>query len=193
VVSRSDRENGIGDMQIYPFMLGWTNLVTDLKLDVRLGIYAPTGDYEAGTLANTGKNYWTFEPGIMASWLSSKYGTEVTLYTAMDFNTKNDDTDYESGTSFHADLTVAQHLPFLGGFIGVGANGFYYDQIEGDSGSGAVLGDFESLTWGVGPVISYVRQVGKTQVIAEVKWLPELDVDKRLEGDYIWFKVVCLF
>jgi hypothetical protein len=111
----------------------------------------------------------------------------------MDFNTKNDDTDYESGTSFHADLTVAQHLPFLGGFIGVGANGFYYDQIEGDSGSGAVLGDFESLTWGVGPVISYVRQVGKTQVIAEVKWLPELDVDKRLEGDYIWFKVVCLF
>jgi len=43
------------------FILGWTNSV-DMKYDVRLGIYAPTGEYEKGQLANAGRNYWTFEP-----------------------------------------------------------------------------------------------------------------------------------
>ena len=62
-----DTANGFGDLTIYPFMLGWTNLAPDLKVDARLGIYLPTGDYEVGQLANVGKNYWTFEPGIMVS------------------------------------------------------------------------------------------------------------------------------
>ncbi len=54
-----DRANGIGDITLYPFMLGWTGLNGDLKYDVRLGIYAPTGDYDKGKLANVGKNYRT--------------------------------------------------------------------------------------------------------------------------------------
>jgi hypothetical protein len=89
----------------------------------------------------------------------------------------------ESGASFHVDATVAQHLPSFGGFIGVGANGFYYKQITGDSGSGARLGDFEGMTTGVGSVLSYVRPMGKTQLVAELKWLPGLDVEKRMKGD----------
>ena len=31
------------------------------------------------------------------------------------------------------------------------------------------------------------------QLLAEVKWLPELDVDKRMKGDYVWFKLGVLF
>ena len=188
-----DSANGIGDIALYPFMLGWTNILPDLKLDTRLSIFAPTGAYEAGQLANAGKNYWTFEPGIMASWLSSKIGTEVSLYAGVDFNTANDATDYTSGTSLHLDATIAQHLPLGKGFIGVGANGFYYQQITGDTGTGARLGDFESMTSGVGPVLSYAQKVGQTDLVAEVKWLPELDVDHRLKGDHIWFKLALLF
>jgi len=194
VFSASDKADGIGDLTLIPFMLGWTNILPDFKLDTRLSIFAPTGEYEAGRLANVGKNYWSFEPGVMASWLSSKIGTEVSLYTGVDFNLENSDTAYTSGTSLHLDLTVAQHLPLFGGFVGVGANGFYYQQLTGDSGSGARLGDFEGMTYGVGPVVSYVRPLGnKTQLLAEVKWLPELDVEKRLKGDYVWFKLGLLF
>ena len=40
-------------------------------------------------------------------------------------------------TQFHVDFTVAEHLPLFGGIIGIGANGFYYQQVTGDSGSGA--------------------------------------------------------
>ncbi len=194
VVSARDTANGIGDMTIIPFMLGWTNILPDLKLDSRLSVFAPTGDYDQGHLANVGKNYWTFEPGIMASWLSSKIGTEVSLYTGVDFNTRNDATDYTSGTSLHLDATVAQHLPLFGGFVGLGANGFYYKQLTGDSGSGARLGGLEGMTVGVGPVLSYVRPLRKTSLLlAEVKWLPELDVEKRMQGDFVWFKLGMMF
>jgi hypothetical protein len=173
-----DTDNGFGDMTLYPFMLGWKK--GDLKYDVRVGIYAPTGGYDVGHLANTGRNYWTFEPGASISWLSSKIGTEVTLFAGLDFSTENEDTDYQSGNAIHLDATVAQHLP-LGklGIAGVGANVFYYQQITGDSGSGAKLGGLEGRTVGVGPVASFATKIGKSDVVAEVKWLPELDVEKR--------------
>jgi hypothetical protein len=190
---RRDTANGIGDITLLPFMLGWTN-GTDLKYDLRLGAYAPTGEYDAGHLANVGKNYWTFEPGASVSWLSSKIGLEVSAFAGVDFNTRNDATDYQTGDQFHLDLTIAEHLPLLGGFIGVGANGFLYEQITSDSGSGATLGDFKGGTLGVGPVLSYATKLrAKTDLVAEVKWLPELDVKRRLSGDYVWFKIALVF
>jgi hypothetical protein len=188
----SDTSSGLGDLTLYPFILGWTN-GPDLKYDVRLGVYAPSGEYTQGALANLGKNFWTFEPTLSVSWLSSKIGTEVTVFAGMDFNTENSATDYQTGIEFHLDGTVAQHLPLFGGFVGVGANGFYYQQITGDSGSGAVLGSFEGRTVGVGPVLSYVHNIGKTSLVAELKWLPELDVQNRMKGDWIWFKLALVF
>jgi hypothetical protein len=61
---------------------------------------------------------WSDEPGINASWLSSKIGFELSAFVALDFSTRNDATDYQSGDGFHPEATVAQHLLLLGGFIG---------------------------------------------------------------------------
>ena len=191
--AKRDTANGFGDITLYPFMLGWTGLGGDLKYDVRLGIYVPTGEYHEGDLANVGKNYWTFEPAVSLSYLSSKIGLEVSAFAGVDFNTKNNDTEYRTGDQFHLDVTVAEHLPLFGGLIGVGATGFYYQQINGDSGSGAVLGDLKGRTAGIGPVLSYVTKVWKKDLVAEVKWLREYDVNNRLEGDYIWFKLAMQF
>ena len=190
---RTDSAAGLGDITLYPFMLGWTH-GADIKYDVRLGVYAPTGDFDVGELANTGRNHWTFEPSASFSWLSSKIGTEATVFGGFDFNTENPDTDYTSGTSFHVEATLAQHLP-VGkvGIFGLGANAFYYRQIGGDSGAGAEFGGFEGLTAGVGPVLSFVRKIKSAEFAAEVKWLPELDVEKRMKGDYVWFKFGVVF
>jgi len=191
---RRDTVNGFGDILILPLMFGWKK--GDVSYGATFGVYAPTGDYEQGRLANLGKNYWTFEPGASVSWLSSKIGTEASAFAGFDFSTRNDKTDYQSGDVFHLDATVAQHLPLFGGFAGVGANGFYYQQISSDSGSGAALGDFEGRTVGVGPVLSYAAKIGrntKADLAAEVKWLPELDAEKRLKGDTVWFKLALLF
>ena len=188
-----DTAGGIGDILLYPFMLGWTGRNADLKYDVRLGVYAPTGDYEEGKLANVGKNYWTFEPAASLSYMSSKTGFELSAFAGMDFNTKNPDTKYRSGTQFHLDITVAQHLSLFGGIIGIGANGFYYRQVSSDSGSGAILGDFKGHTLGIGPVLSCVTKIWGKDFAAEAKWLPEMDVEKRLKGDYVWFKLAMSF
>jgi hypothetical protein len=93
---------------------------------VRFSVCAPTGELVKGKLANVGKNFWTFEPAVSLGYLSSKIGLEVTAFTGLDFNTGNDSTDYQSGDQFHLDVTIAEHLPLLGGFIGVGVNGYYY-------------------------------------------------------------------
>jgi hypothetical protein len=188
-----DKDSGIGDIALYPFLLGWTALNGELKYDVRLYIYAPTGNYDKGKLANLGKNYWTFEPNVSVSYISSKIGLELSVFAGMDFNTENHKTDYRTGTQFHIDCTVAEHLPLFGGIIGVGANVFYYQQITGDSGSGATLGDFKGRTVGVGPVLSYSTKIWKKDLVAEVKWLPEIEVKNRPKGDIIWFKLGMVF
>ncbi|MGA9912569.1 MAG: transporter [Paraburkholderia sp.] len=184
-------DNSFGDIQLLPVMFGWEQ--GDLKWQGTFGIYAPTGNFEKGALANIGKNYWTFEPGAAASYLSSKYGFELTAFTGFDFNTENGTTNYQTGDQFYLDGTLAQHLPLLGGFVGAGANGFFYQQITGDSGSGARLGGFEGMTAGVGPAVSYAYSVGDLDVAAEFKWLPEISVSNRLNGNTLWFKLAVSF
>lgn len=45
------------------------------------------------------------------------------------------------------------------------------------------------MTAGIGPEISYAYGVGGLDVAAEVKWLPEIGVSNRLNGDTVWFKL----
>jgi hypothetical protein len=182
-----DTSNGFSDIEVFPLMFGWK--YGDFKWESRFGIYAPSGGFTAGQLANVGKNYWTFEPVLAASFLSTKIGLELTGFAGLDFNTENGATDYQTGNQFHLDLTAAQHLPLFGGIGGVGANGFFYQQWTGDSGGGARLGGFEGMTTGVGPVVSYAYRLGKFDLAAEVKWLPEIDVTNRLSGNIVWFKI----
>jgi hypothetical protein len=192
-----DSATGLGDIVVYPLMVVWKK--NDLKYIAQFGVYAPTGAYEKGKLANLGKNYWTFEPAVAVSWISSKIGTEVTAYAGFDFNTRNNATDYLSGTSFHFDSTVAQHLP-LGKdtVIGVGANIFYFRQITADDYPipeelpeqlRGKLGGFEGRVDGVGPEISLITKAGKVNVVAELKWLPDSNVEHRVKGDTVWLKI----
>jgi len=191
-VRRSSSVNSLGDIVLMPLMLNY-NVCTNLNVNFRTGIYAPTGDYEVGRLANTGKNFWTIEPTVGLMYFGVNNGREASVFFGADFNTENPDTSYQSGTQVHVDGTLAQHVPLLGGLAGVGVNGFWYEQITGDSGSGANFGDFKAHTTGVGPVLSCVFKLGKVDMIAEVKWLHELDTTKRLEGDIVWFKLVAKF
>lgn len=191
-IHRSDSIDGIGDIVLMPLMLNY-KVNPDFNINARLGIYAPTGSYKVGRLANAGKNFWTFEPKIGFMYFGQKNGREASLLTGFDFNTENDDTNYQSGTQWVADGTLAQHFPLWGGLAGVGITGYWYEQIEGDSGSGATFGDFEGRTAGLGPVLSYSGKIRDTAVTAEIKWLHEFETKNRLEGDYFWAKLVFKF
>ena len=93
----------------------------------------------------------------------------------------------------HFDAGVQQIFPVGSGYMTAGAEGFYFDQVTADSGSGAALGDFKGMTSGLGPVLGYIRPLGTQSVAFELKWLAELDTKKRLEGDYIWLRMAYKF
>jgi hypothetical protein len=158
-----------------------------------LSVYAPTGEFETGRLANPGRNYWTFDPTFQVSYNNEKTGFNAAIFTGVTLNTENNATDYQSGAAFHVDASVQQLLPLGPGFVSVGFNAFWYEQIEGDSGSGATLGDFKGRDIGIGPALGYILPVGENTFVAEARWLPELETKRRLEGDFFWLKLVYQF
>ena len=188
---RSSSADGIGDLCLMPLLMAWKQ--DCWQFDLALPIYAPTGDYDAGRLANPGLNHWTFDPTFGAAFANEKTGFNFATHAGFAFSTENSDTNYQNGTVFHCDASAQQLLPLGPGFIGLGVEAFYQQQINGDSGSGATLGDFRGRTLGVGPVISYILPVGGSTLVAEARWLPELDTNRRLEGDYFWLKVAYQF
>jgi hypothetical protein len=190
-VARTDSVTSFGDISVIPAMLAWKS--GSWQFDALLTVYAPTGDYEVGRLANTSMNYWTFEPTIGVNYNNEKTGFNFALHTGITLNTENSDTDYKSGSVLHTEASITQLLPLGKGFLGIGANAFLYEQVTGDSGAGATLGSFESSSVGVGPALTYLLPIGKNTLVAEVKWIPEHDTRKRLEGDGIWVKIAWQF
>jgi len=190
--SRSDSVSGLSDIAIIPAVLVWKT--GSWQYDIALPIYAPTGDYEAGQLANLGLNYWTFDPTFGIVYNNPKTGFNAALHAGVTFNTENSDTDYDSGSVLHAEVSVQQLLPTKVGIFGFGVNVFLYEQITDDSGAGAVNGGFQGRSLGVGPVLDYIVPTEKNGTfVFELKWLPELDTENRVEGDYIWFKAAWQF
>jgi hypothetical protein len=191
-VRREDKVDGFGDITLLPVGLAWKK--GDWQFGGRLPVYAPTGSYKVGRLANPGLNYWTFDPTVSLAYSSEKSGFNSALFAGMTFNTENNDTNYQSGSVLHFEASVQQLLPLGPGFIGLGAEAFVYDQVTGDSGSGAVLGDFKGRSMGIGPAIDYLLAFkNRSALVIEFRWLPELDTKNRLEGDYSFLKIAYKF
>lgn len=191
-VRRTDEESGIGDIILMPLMFNY-NVNPDFNINTRLTVYAPTGSYKVGRLANTGKNFWSIEPMIGLMYFGQKNGVEATLFAGLTINQENPDTDYKSGNQFHIDGTLAQHLPFAGGLSSIGVTGYYYEQVAGDSGAGATFGDFRAMTTGIGPSFSYVKKLNGSELLTELKWLHETSTRNRLKGDTVFLKAMLKF
>jgi len=191
-VGRHSKVSGFGDLTVVPVMLAWKT-ADNWQVSALMPIYAPTGSYQEGRLGNPGLNYWTFDPMASVAYLNKQSGFNAMLQAGYSMNTENPDTDYQSGSLLHFDAAIQQILPVGSGFLTLGAEGFYFDQLTCDSGSGAVLGCFKGLTAGLGPVLGYIQPIGKESLALELKWLAEMNTKNRLEGDYIWLKAVYKF
>ena len=106
------------------------------------------------------------------------------MFFGADFNRKRGH-ELQTGTQLHLDGTLAQHFPLWGGLAASGINGYWYEQVTGDSGSGAKFGDFKGRTAGLGPVVSYVTKIGGQDVIAEMKWLHELETKSGSKATHL--------
>lgn len=191
-IRRSDSASGLGDVLLLPFMVNYS-VSPALNYNFRLGVYAPTGDYQKGQLANQGKNFWTIEPTLAVIYLNPVTGREFSVFLGTDFNSENSDTDYKSGSQVHLEATASQHFPLWGGLGGIGVSGFWYEQVEGDSGDGATFGSFKARSTGVGPAVSWTGKMFGEDSVIEFKWLHESGVRRRPEGDTLFLKAVFKF
>jgi len=191
-VGRHSKVSGFGDLTVVPVMLGWKTS-DNWQISALMPIYAPSGSYKEGRLGNPGLNYWTFDPMVGVAYTNKQSGFNAMLQAGYAMNTENPDTDYQSGSLMHFDAAIQQILPVGSGFLTLGAEGFYFDQVTCDSGSGAVLGCFKGKTAGLGPVLGYIQPLGTDSLAVELKWLAETDTKNRLEGDYVWLKAAYKF
>lgn len=174
-------KSGLGDIIVSPFLVTWHHSKNLHSVVSLVDVYAPTGSYDKNRLANTSRNYWTFEPVFAVSYLSDQ-GWEGSGKFMYDFNTPNHDTNYRSGQEFHFDYTAAKHF----GKFALGVGGYYYHQTTDDSGAGAPPGGFRGKAFAVGP--QFIYEGAKAGVI--LKYQIETHSENRPEGNTLWFKLL---
>jgi hypothetical protein len=145
-----------------------------------VAVNVPIGDYQDGQIANIAFNHWAADPFVTFTWLDPAIGIDVSAAAGVTFNSENPATDYKTGNEFHLEGAVSKIFSqqFSAGIVG-----YYYNQLTGDSGSGAVLGPFEGEVAAIGGTAGFNFQVGRLPVSTRVKYYHEFDVTNRLEGN----------
>ena len=180
--SFGDDKTSYGDITLVPGIFYWNN-GDKWHFSQSFYLVVPVGDYDENDAANTGLNYWTFETDFAATYLDQETGKDYSVVVGYGYNTENDDTDYQSGDEFHIDYVFNQ---FLSESLAIGIHGFYFKQLSGDSGDGALLGDFKAEASGIGPAVMWIPPKYEGNVAFVAKWLNEYDSENRLEGDHVF-------
>lgn len=169
----------IGDSLITPFAFYWNLGGFNVKLAQY--VVAPTGHYDPNAVINVGRNYWAFDTQLGITWFHKETGTELSVLPGLMVNTTNQATDYRTGTEFHLDFMVNQ---FVMPSLALGVQGYWYEQIEADSGRGAVLGPFMGESFGLGPALMWVPESTKGRYAVVLKWTHDISNTNRLNGDW---------
>jgi len=170
-----------GDVLLWP-SLRWNHGVHNYMVYGMTNL--PVGSYEADRLVNLGFGHWALDGGAGYTYFDPAKGHEFSVVTGFTYNFENTHIDYKNGIDWHTDWGLSQ---FLNKQFFVGAVGYWYQQITGDSGSGATLGPFKSRVGGIGPQIGYIFPVGNDyQGLLNLKSYWEFDAKNRPEGWNFW-------
>jgi len=147
-----------------------------------LYVYAPTAKYDPDRLANPGMNIWTFSPAVGYTHLFQKGTLEMSLLGAVDFYTRNSDTDYKNAPVWRLDALLVKRTASGWGF---GAAGGWIQQLSDDSGPTADrLNGFKGRSFGLGPVITFGKKwSGGEHLDLSLRYIDEFSVKNRFEGE----------
>jgi hypothetical protein len=158
VLSGSESDSNTGFADLYPSVnLRWNHDVHNTMFYIMGGV--PVGSYAVDRLANIGLNHWSLDAGGGYTYLNTKTGREFSVVAGLTYNFKNPDTDYQNGINAH---------------------------LTGDSGSGAVLGNFKSRVYALGPQVGYLFKMGESEAYLNLKGYWEFGAENRPEGYNVW-------
>ncbi|WP_249127750.1 SphA family protein [Bradyrhizobium lablabi] len=112
----------------------------------------PSGTYDSTRLANLSIGFVGVDAGGGYTYLNPKTGQEFSVVAGFSFNGTNTALDYRNGIDFHADFAASQ---FIGKSVHAGLVGYIYQQVTGDSGTGAKLGDNKGTAVAIGPQVGF--------------------------------------
>jgi hypothetical protein len=183
-VNAEDSVTGFGDPTLAASM-GWHHRDgQDFRAwSLYTAVFIPVGDYQKGRLANIGANHWGVDLGSAFTLGNFDTGRELSGTVGFTFNAKNPDTDYRSGTEFHIEAAYTQHLP-KGWSVGLVS--YFYQQLTGDSGPGATLGDFKGRVASIGPEVGYSFKAADRTIGLNLRWYHEFAAQNRVEGNAVY-------
>lgn len=177
----SQSVTGFGDI-IPQFVLKWNEGVNNYMTYVTGDI--PVGSYDPDRLANLGLGHGVMDGGVGYTYLDPGTGREFSIVGGLTYNFENPDTDYKNGIDGHIDWAASQ---FLNEHVHVGVAGYAFQQLTGDSGEGATLGDFKSRVFGIGPQVGYKFEASDaTDGYVNLKGYYEFGAKNRAEGWNVW-------
>jgi hypothetical protein len=171
---------GFADFIFSPLTVGIHFSPTN-HLAIGTMIFAPTGPFTRGNLANLGAGAWTVMPHIAHTYLWKDQGLELDNFVGFDIYSENRTTEYRSGTMFHWDAMLLKYLArnrFAAGAI-IGN----LTQITDDTGLLANrLHGFRGRGWGAGPNVLYVARLENPMVTLQFRAVPEFAMTNLTQG-----------
>jgi hypothetical protein len=175
-VNVTDAEVNLSDFFAQSFV-GWH--AGNFHWQVGIGGVIPSGTYVLGQLSNVSLNRPAIDVSAAVTWLDPAIGWDLSAAAGFTFNWINKATDYKTGDEFHLEWGATKYITKQ---FTLGLVGYYYQQLTGDSGSGALLGAFEGRVVALGGTIGYTFEVGKLPISTRIKVYREFDVQNRMEG-----------
>ena len=186
--------NGTLTASLPPFTVLRTDAINDSGADVTAAIIKdnwmvyvngdiPVGAYDRTRLINVGIGHGAVDSGGGYTYFNPQTGVEFSAVAGFTYNFKNTATDYQNGIDSHLDLAASK---FISKQVFIGAVGYVYNQLTGDSGSGAKLGAFKSRVEAIGPQAGYIFPVGNMLGVLNVKGYWEFDAENRAKGWNTW-------
>jgi hypothetical protein len=187
---KTDHTFGLFDLAFTPLVASYHISQTD-HVALSITVWTPTGDYNPSRLAVLSLNNWTVIPGVGYTKVFPKQNIELTGIWQVQFYTENPATNYQNGVLSDLEATVIKR--FKCG-VGIGVIGSWIEQVSDDSGATAdQFHGFSGRAFGVGPIITYTRKLGKTLLDLNGRFVPEFGNKNRVQGNLFQFAATVKF
>ena len=185
--SNTSTSTGFADLYFQPIMLGWNKERADFIAGI--GIYAPTGEYEADGDSNRGLGMWSYELfGGSTVYFDEAKSWHLSAFAAYETHGKKDGTDVRVGDIITVEGGVGKS--FMDGAANAGIA--YYAQWKvtdddfglGFTAPGGPLIDNRHRVFGVGPEVTIpVASKSKLYGFLNLRYFWETGARTTLEGN----------
>jgi hypothetical protein len=179
--SATDNRTTLTDV-FYQGTLKWNHGVHNTMVYITGNI--PSGTYDPNRLANLSFGFPAFDAGAGYTYLDPKTGHEFSVVGGFTYSAINPYLQYQNGIDFHVDWAASQ---FVSKNVHVGLAGYFFQQITGDSGPGATLGEFKGRAVGIGPQIGFIIPLSEGyQGYLNLRGYKDLAVENRASTWTAW-------